>query len=164
MVVLMIMVFAIVATLIKHADNRLEEKSKALVEEDQRRYYEWLDDNVDPITAHEWKAKTETFIRDYWDSIGREYRTSNVNEVSTRKERRAIHKGEKTNRKLSEEELTYINKNMLPALTAEQVEAYAPVTLDEGKKRYAEYLVSMLGISFDEAMSRVDKMRSETGI
>lgn len=164
MIVIMMLVFVIVATIIDSVDTRIGERSRVLVEQDQSEYYKWLDENCNPITAREWKAQTEVFIRDYWHSIGREYKPQNVAEVSTDKERKAIRKGKEYERKLSEDELAYIYENISPALEAEEVEVFAPFTFDEGKKRYADYLVSTLGISFEEAMRRVVKMNEDSGI
>lgn len=157
MIVLMIFVFAIIALLIDAIDNKTGERSRVLVEADQQRFYDWVDANCDPITARKWKANAEVFIRDYWRSVGREYTPQTVKEVTTAKERRALRNGQSVKRRLEESELDFILQNI--EVSAETLEAYEPI--EKSEDSYAKHLMEVLGISYDEAMRRIDRMNAQ---
>lgn len=157
MIVVMILFFVIVASVIEAIDNKTGERSRDLVEADQQRFYDWVDENCDPITARKWKANAEVFIRDYWRSVGREYSPQTVEETTTRRERNALRKGKDFKRNLTEEELEFIIQN---AETSEKIlEAYEPI--ERSEDAYARKLMDTLGISYEEAMRRINKMNAQ---
>lgn len=157
MIVLMLLMFVIIATIIESADNKLEERSRVAVEADQQKFYDWVDANCDPITARKWKANAEVFIRDYWRSVGREYNPQTVREETTHAERDALRKGKDYKRHLNDAELDFVVQNV--EVSDELLEAYE--SIERSENAYAKKLVNTLGISYEEAMRRIDKMNKQ---
>lgn len=93
------MIFAVIGSflilfwLIEKADKRIDKRSTESVERLQKDFYKYIDENWSGYEALLKKEQVEMFIHEYWEQhLGRDYKPTDVDEVTTKTSRKKLKK------------------------------------------------------------------------
>lgn len=92
MIFVVIGIFLMFCWLIDKADDRIEKRSTKKVERLQKDFYDYIDENWSGYEALVKKEQVEMFIHDYWEHLGRDYKPTGVNEMTTKESRKRLKK------------------------------------------------------------------------
>ena len=181
MVYLALLLLLAIAYGVQHFDNKSYKRSIKSVEQTHRKFYDLIDEYYGdlPHVAKERKAVVDTMIHEYWRSIGREYSTDAVSEVTTETERKerakSMSKGKCSAYSVNNIGASEMFKEMMLDIIEEesvnrQVEyimnhSYLkPCSFDEGKERAIKARMDNLGMTYEEAVASVEKFDRAFGI
>ena len=149
----------LIATTIQRLDDWRAERQNRAIEKMHAEAYKWIDDNTENLAvARERKAEIDMLINNNLEYRGRKYKTSELKQVTTKKEREARNEAELNGRR-------YISSDMAHAIladefhgkpTAEEIWEYTEHTAEERREHYVGCLIEKLGISREDAERRAD--------
>lgn len=145
--------------LIRHADNKMQEKQDKRIEGLHKQAYGWIDANTSSVAlARERKAEIDTMIHNCVEHNGRKYSTSELKQVSTKKEREARNDAELNGEHYVSSDMAYaVIASEVYTPTAEDIWEYTEHTEDEKREHYIGCLMQKLGLSREDAERRADK-------
>ena len=158
MIYIVIAIIVFLLRMIDRADRKRLERSTKAVEQAQKDWYEWIDENMNPLAAREMKAYSETLIQDRWDSLGlADYKPTEVKQVTTKKERKArakaYHAGETYTRELTDDEISEIAVQYMPD------EAFKYTSgVKRTNEEIAEWYMETMHMGKEEALALVESM------